>query len=164
MKFISQRLWHTVGNPEGDYSCAHLTNRQGFESFLLEDAPHDVKIKGQTRIKAGFYELGIHNILTPLTIKHREAYKNSPWFKANPDWFHIEIMNVPEFTGIYMHSGVDDSHTDGCNLPCFGFDISKANNQGFNSLMAVDKFYSIVYPLLKAGTKVFIEIRDEILN
>lgn len=162
MRFISQRLFHTNGIKEGDYTCAHVTNREGYDSFNLEDTYHPTKIAGVTRVPAGFYELVINDVLTPLTKKHREDYKESPWFKANPDWFHIMLKDVPNYTGVYVHTGNDDLHTLACQLLNFGFDIAKKDKQGFNSMLAVDKFYSIVYPLLKTGKKVFFEIRDEI--
>ncbi len=173
MKFVNQRLYHTKGNKEGDYTCGHLTNREGFESFMLEDTYNDTKIAGVTRIPAGFRELKILKVDTPLTKAHRISYaakqKLNPeihgtWFLENPDWFHIEITGVANYKGIYIHSGIDDSHTLGCNLPCFAFDTSVANNQGAKSLAATNKFYSIVYPLLESGTKVFLETRDEIMK
>lgn len=162
MKFINQRLYFTKGLQTGDYTCGFFHNEEDtFRSFLLEDTYHENKIPGVTRIPAGFYELKIHKADTPLTIKHREAYKESSWFKAHPGWYHIEITGVPNYSGVYFHSGVDDSHTLGCNLPCFGFDMSLKDNQGSKSLMAVDAFYSVAYPILEAGQKVFLETRDE---
>lgn len=162
MKFVNQRLFHTTGIKTGDYTCGHLNCREvGFNSFVLEDTYHEVKQAGTTRIPAGFYELKLHKEDTPLTIKHREAYK-TPWFKANPEWYHIEVTGIPNYSGVYIHSGNDDSHTLGCVLPAFEFDMTKQDNQTSHSLDAVDKFYSIVYPILVAGNKVFLEVRDEI--
>jgi hypothetical protein len=162
MKFINQRLFHTKGNPKGDYTLGHFSNEVGsFNSFLLEDTKQEKKIKGITRIPAGIYPLKLREENTPLTIKHREAYKNSPWFKANPGWYHIEITRVTDFSGIYFHSGNDDSDTLGCNLPCFAFDLTKQDKPGSHSLAATDAFYAIVYPLLKAGVEVLLEVKDE---
>lgn len=164
IKFINQRLFHTTGLKTGDYTCGHFHSEDvPFRSFMLEDTYHETKIPGVTRIPANQYELKIHKFLTPLTEKHRGAYKVMPWFKANPDWYHIEITGIPNYSGVYVHSGNDDSHTLGCNLPCFSFDLSLADNQGGKSLAAVDLFYSLTYPVLLEGKqKVFIEVRDEI--
>ncbi len=163
MLFISQRLFYTKGNPKGDYSLAHLYNDTGtFRSFNLEDTYHATKIAGETRIPAKVYKLKINKADTPLTIKHREAYKAMPWFKANPGWFHIEIADIENYKGVYFHSGNDDSHTLGCNLPCYAFDLSKQDMPSSLSLAATDKFYSIVYPLLMAGKEVLLDVRDEI--
>ncbi len=169
IKLINQRLFHTTGNPGGDYTCGYFHSMEPivpFKSFMLEDTYHEEKIPGVTRIPAGVYEIKIHNLLTPLTLKHREAYAKHPdakWFKENKGWFHIEIAGIPNYSGVYFHSGVDDSHTLGCNLPCFGFDLSMKDNQGSKSLAAVDKFYSLFYPILLAKQhQVFIDVRDEI--
>ncbi len=163
MKFINQRLFHTKGNPKGDYTLGHLFNdAETFHSFNLEDTYHEVKIPGETRIPAGIYYLKLNKADTPLTLKHREAYKNSPWFKANQGWYHVEITGIQNYKGVYFHSGNDDSHTLGCNLPCFAFDLSKQDMPSSLSLAATDKFYSIVYPLLMAGKEVLLDVRDEI--
>lgn len=164
MRFLTnQRLFHTKGNPHGDYTLGHLSMDDGsFNSFLLEDTKQDKKIKGITRIWANTYELKIRKEDTPLTIKHREDYKNSPWFKDNPGWYHIEITGIRDFSGVYFHSGNDDSHTLACNLPCFAFDLTKQDKPGAHSLAATDKLYSIVYPLLMAGERVFIKVLDEV--
>lgn len=163
MLFISQRLFHTKGNPKGDYSLALLYNDDSsFRSFNLEDTYNEKKIAGVTRIPAKIYKLKINKVDSPLTIKHREAYKKMPWFGANPGWYHIEIADIEGFKYVYFHAGNDDSHTLGCNLPNFSFDLSKQDMQGSLSLAATDKFYSIVYPLLIAGKEVLLDVRDEI--
>lgn len=161
MKFILQRLFHTIANQGGDYTCGFLRSEDySFKSFCLEDTYHDKKIAGVTRIPEGFYELKLRREDTPLTIKHRASYQTE-WFKSNPGWYHIEVTGIANYSGVYIHSGNDDSHTLGCLLPAYTFDMTKSNNQTSNSLLAVDKFYSIAYPKLIAGTKCFIEIRNE---
>lgn len=168
MLFISQRLFHTKGNPKGDYSLAHLYNDDGsFRSFNLEDTYNEKKIAGSTRFPAGIYPLKLRKEDSPLTKKHREDYAKHPdavWFKdpKNKNWYHIEITGIENYNFCYFHSGIDDSHTLGCNLPCYGFDLSKQDNPGSRSLAATDKFYSIVYPLLMAGEEVLLDVRDEI--
>jgi len=127
-----------------------------FLNYTLEDEFRAVKVKGETRIPAGYYELKIRKEDTPLTIKHRTAY--GQWFK-----YHIEVTNVPNFTGIYLHAGNTDEHTDGCIL------IGNSQNnhmttQGsplVSSINGTQRVYELVYPHLEAGGKAFIEIRDE---
>lgn len=166
MKFVNQRNFHTKGNPNGDYTLGVMTcDFDPFKCFILEDTHNSTKIAGTTRIPAGFRELGLRRENTPLTLKHRIAYAKHPdglWFKENPGWYHIEILKVPNYTGIYFHSGIDDSHTLGCNLPNYAFDISKADNQGASSVKATNDFYALAYPLLWEGKKIFLETRDEV--
>ncbi len=165
MKFINQRQFHTVGNPKGDYTLGVVQcDFNPYKSFILEDTFRDTKIKGETRFKFGLYKLGLRKEDTPLTLKHREAYAKHPdglWFKNNPGWFHIEIKDIPDYVGCYIHSGIADAHTKGCNLPCYGFDLSKHDNPGSLSVKATNDFYSIVYPLLLEDKVIFWEARDE---
>lgn len=154
MKFHLQRLFHN-----DQFTCGFVDNEQGtYHSFCLEDTKRDVKIPGVTRFPAGFYELKIRKEETPLTLKHRASY-NKPgneWFK-----FHIEVTGIPGYSGCYIHAGIDDSHTEGCLLFMFAFDIHAQNNQGSFSTIAVEAFYKLVYPLLESGEKCFIEVKDE---
>jgi len=163
MKFILQRLFHTKSLATGDYTCGFLQEdeRQAFRSFVLEDTHHETKIPGSTRIPAGFYELKIRKEATPLTLKHREAYKALTWFKNNPNWYHIEITGIPNYAGVYIHSGNDDAHTLGCVLPNYAFDLTLQDSQGAKSSLAVNDFYALAYPVLEAGSKCFLEVRDE---
>lgn len=149
MIFKLQRLFDN-----GKYTLDHLVNNdKTFHSFVIEDVHRAVKIAGETRIPAGFYSLGIRKEETPLTIKHR-AYGD--WFK-----FHIEILNIPNFHGVYFHAGNDASHTEGCITPGYAFDLTLEKNQQGKSTLAVKDFYSIVYPKLEAGEKVHLQIADE---
>ena len=166
MKFINQRNFHTDGNPNGNFTLGVLqADFDPFKSFILEDTKRDTKVPGETRFSAGLYPRVIRKELTPLTAKHRASYAKNPdgvWFKANPDWYHIEIAKIPNYNGCYIHSGIDDSHTKGCNLPSYGFDLSKLDDQGFKSLKATNDFYALVYPLLLDGKVIWWETRDEI--
>lgn len=71
---------------DGEYFCK-----------TLEDEERDVKIKGETSIPVGTYEVIVtysnrFNQLMPL------------------------LLNVPNFEGIRIHSGNTDKDTDGCIL------------------------------------------------
>ena len=149
MKFTSQRLLHdnkqTFGILQGD----------GFKSaFTLEDEPREVKVKGETRIPAGLYVLKIRKEDTPLTLKHRKAYGD--WFS-----YHIEITNVAGFSGIYIHAGNDETHSDGCLLLGDCLDLSLDKNPLTKSTVAVKRFYELAYPVLEHGGIVYLEIVDE---
>ncbi len=171
LRFVNQRQFHTDKNPMGDYTLGIAQcNFNPYRAFILEDTYHAVKIPGETRFKANLYPLIIHKDLTPLTKTHRDNYaakqKADPkthgdWFLNHPEWFHIEISKIPEYSGVYIHSGVDDSHTKGCNLPMYGFDFQKLDNPGSFSLKATNDFYALVYPLLEELKPIWWEARDE---
>lgn len=154
MKFISQRLWHN------DKQTFAFVVGHGFKCWNLEDEPRKVKVKGETRVPALIYELGIRKEETTLTLKHRAAYNTDPndiWFK-----YHIELLNVPKFIGVYIHSGIDETHTDACQLFSDQCDLTKDKNPMSYSLQAVKRFYKLVYPQLEKGIPCYLDIRDEI--
>lgn len=136
----------------GKATIGYLLVDGKFHCFTLEDEFRKVKQKGETRIKEGLYKLAIMKADTPLTLKHRTSYGS--WFK-----YHIEITGVPEFTGIYIHAGNDETHTDGCLL--VGNILHNPHvvlkNQLGDSITATKNLYSIIYPLLEKGEQVTIE-------
>jgi hypothetical protein len=149
MKFTLQRLYDN-----GHYTLGFVQNEEkSFCSFSCEDTFRAVKIKGETRIPAGFYELKINKADTPLTLKHRTAY--GEWFK-----YHIQVTNVQGFEGIYIHTGKDQNWTEGCLLFGYDFNLSLPKGNQALTLEAIKDFYDIVYPLLDSGNKVTIEIKD----
>jgi len=141
---------------DGSSTAGLLFDKEGmkFIAHTLEDEQRMVKVKGETRIPAKLYELKFREEETPLTLKHREKY--GPWFK-----YHIEVMNVFDFKGIYIHAGNTDEHTDGCIL--LGNTATTVPGQLqilANSLAAVERFYRLVSPKLNEGGKVWLEIQD----
>jgi len=143
-------------NGKSTLGLLHHKETGKFLNYTLEDEFRAVKVKGETRIPAGYYELKIRKEDTPLTVKHRTAY--GTWFK-----YHIEVTNVPNFSGIYIHAGNTDDHTDGCLL------VGNSQNNHHtvqnspltSSIDGTRRVYELVYPELEAGRKVYIQIRDE---
>ncbi len=162
MKFVLKRLYNTNRLTTGNYTGNFITNEEKtFRAFGLEDDFHEVKIKGQTRIPAGFYELILRDFATDSLHRHRKSLDSLPWFKANPDWHHIQLKDVPNYGGILIHPVGDDSHTGGCLGFGYVFNMLLPDNQLSESKKAINDFYAIVHPLLKSGGKCFIEIIDE---
>jgi hypothetical protein len=122
-----------------------------FFCYTLEDEFREVKVKGETRIPEGTYQLGLRKENTPLTLSYRQRHL---FFK-----FHIEILNVPNFTGIYIHPGNNDAHTDGCLLTGNTLNNNrKGKGQLGDSVSAWKELYEILYPHLDAGGKAEIWI------
>jgi len=95
-------------NNESDTTIGQLRIDGEFECFTLEDEKRSQKIKGETRIPNGVYEIKKREVVSGLTQIYRDKYD---WFD-----FHLEIQNVPDFNYVYIHVGNDDDHTDGCIL------------------------------------------------
>jgi len=122
-----------------------------FFCYTLEDEFREVKVKGETRIPSGTYQLIINNDLTGLTEKYRKKYN---WFKN-----HIQLKDVSGFNNVYIHVGNYETNTDGCIL----LGNSANNNQiekGVigSSVPAFKQFYFNIFPLLKGEEKITIEV------
>ncbi len=137
----TQGLLHVIDN-----------NSLLFLNYTLEDEFREVKVKGETCIPNGLYEIAQRKVLSPMTERYRRKYK---WF----DW-HLELQNVESFQNIYIHIGNKDEDTDGCILV-----QDNANNNtikgGFNgsSLPAFERLYNLIRTELNNGLKVFIRVR-----
>lgn len=128
--------------------------RLRFVCYVLEDEYREVKVKEETRIPAGFYELGIRQEVTDMTKRYQAKY---PWFKK-----HIEIQKVPNFVGVYIHIGNTDADSAGCLLLGDNADNNQIGEGSIsNSTNAFKRFYSEVYDLLEKGKKVCLTIKDE---
>lgn len=132
-----------------------------FWGFTLEDENRSgPKVPGDTRIAGGkVYEIQLMRTLTPLTAKYREDSRFKDFFV-----WHLWLKDVEGFTGIYIHVGNHDGHTDGCIL--LGDQATtniKPGNDGRigASVDCYTRFYQYLYPKLEAGDRAFLQVRDE---
>ena len=141
MEITNKRIAHSKNSSLG------LLGFNGVpQCFIIEDEPRRIKVKGETRIPAGRYRLGIRKELTPLTLKHLDNKNYKGWFK-----YHIEVLNVPNFDGIYSHILNTEIETEGCQGPNYQARIINSEFVGSFSTDATKHFYNVVYPLLEAG-------------
>jgi hypothetical protein len=160
MNFILQRYSNVAAN--GGSTQGILIEKISGNPFIchtIEDEKRDVKVAGETRIPAGFYELKIWNDgqnPNQWVLDHRAKYGD--WFK-----FPIEVTKVPGFAGVLIHTGIDQKDTEGCILldDTIGNNTIDPANQGARSLQAVKRFYEKAYPVLESSGKAFLEVRDE---
>jgi len=139
---------------DGDSTLGLMFIDGAFFCYTLEDEFRPVKLKHETRIPAGTYELGIMDVITPMTQKYRARHN---WFE-----FFTVLKDVPGFSHIYVHYGNTDEDTSGCILVG---DAQKSNNSygtGFveNSRDTFRQWYKIVYPQLQLGRTVKINLID----
>ena len=115
--------------------------RPVLQAYTLEDEYREVKVNGETRIPAGTYQVDIQKADTPLTLKYRAKYA---WFKN-----HLEIKNVPNFKGVYLHLGNFDADSAGCILIGDNADNNSIGPGSIsNSTASFKRFYESVYPHL----------------
>lgn len=136
-------------NDTGDATNGLLFVDGDFQCFTLEDEYREVKVQGETRIPAGTYEVKFREVLSPMTKRYQDKFD---WFK-----WHLQIMDVPGFTNIYIHIGNTDEHTEGCLL--VGRTASVDGTVG-NSTTAFSDLYAIVSDALNNGETVTITLDD----
>lgn len=120
-----------------------------FECFGLEDEYRETKVPGETRIPAGFYNVGVRHFGG-----HHERYqRNYAWHDGM-----LEVLDVEGFTDILIHKGNTDEDTAGCLL--VGKDCSTSGElKVLNSKGAYEDLYTKVIQEAKAGL-LTIEYRD----
>ena len=128
------------------YTIGKLYIDDNYFCDTLEDTVRDInkdgkfnngekKIKGKTAIPYGTYEI---------------KWTYSPRFKR----YTPQLMNVPSFEGIRIHSGNSSDHTEGCLL----LGENKKVGMVLNSKATIAKFYPIIKGACAKG-KVTIEIK-----
>lgn len=123
-----------------------------FECFTLEDTHRDVKIKHETRIPAGIYEIKLR-----LFGGHHERYsKHSNESIRKTHKGMLWLQDVPNFTDILIHIGNSHKDTSGCILVGRNY----VGDRLEQSTLAYADMYPKILKLLELGP-VFIEIRDE---
>lgn len=124
--------------PDGtcEYFCDTLEDK--VRNSITTPIKEFFKIKSKTAIPYGIYEVVL-------------SYSNR--FKV----IMPELLDVPHFTGIRIHTGNTAADTDGCIL--LG---TYKNQKDFiaNSRVAYNKFMDILEPISKTG-KIIIEIKDK---
>lgn len=123
-------------------------------AFTLEDEFHVAKIKKETRIPEGRYEIKLRTE-GGLTEKYRNKFS---WFSG-----HLHLQDVPNFNYVYMHIGNTDEHTEGCLILANTCDLTPPTQDGFigESTQCFEKIYKKIEPLLRLNKeKVFITINN----
>lgn len=128
-----------------------LDNR--FFAYTLEDTHRDTKVAGSTRVPSGTYPLELNKNLTDLTKTYRNRF---PWFD-----YHVELMNIPNFSRVYIHIGNTHKDTEGCILIADGVNAADPQKMVSHSRLAFERFYKTIHPLLSEGKPLSIQILDE---
>ena len=140
-----------------DYTLGMLldvTKGIKFLAYTLEDEHRDVKVKGETRIPAGKY-----NITLRTEGGHHQRYEEK---YGSMHKGMLWVRDVPGFEYILIHTGNTDEHTSGCLL----LGDSQTNNQikedGFigSSVQAYKRVYPPIAKVLEDGGTVNITYTD----
>ncbi len=126
-----------------------------FECYTLEDEVRDVKVKGETAIPLGEYEIKLRT----------EGGFHSKYTARYGSGFHkgmLWLQDVPNFQWILVHTGNQDSHTAGCLLLGETQQDLDKGKDGFigGSGDAYKKAYPKIADAILSGDKVTIRYSD----
>lgn len=129
LKRIALKPSYTIGHLyiDGKYFCDTIEDK-------VRDLSKEKKIKGQTAIPYGTYEV---------------TWSYSPKHKK----FTPRLQNVPQFIGVLIHSGNTAADSEGCII----VGRNKVVGKVINSRATANKLYPIIQNACKQG-KVIIEI------
>jgi hypothetical protein len=130
-----------------------------FQCFTIEDEERDVKVKGETRIPNGTYDIklrsegGYHNRYTE---KFGDMHVGMLCVHNAPDW-KIVTPDM-EFQYILIHTGNHEGHTNGCLL--VNDTASSVSYEGGGSVSAYKRVYPKIAAALIDGEEVTITYTD----
>lgn len=107
-----------------------------FQCYLLEDKIRSEKIASHTAIPTGIFSLKL-NTTGAKNVNYRKAFG-----KVHQGM--VEIIGLPDFSYVYIHTGNTIQDTAGCPLCGFGFQFVDGDYQVIQSVAA----YKMVYPKL----------------
>jgi hypothetical protein len=142
-------------SPSGEETIGKLTMCGRYECWVLEDQHREVKVKGDTRIPAGRYEIK----LRPAGRIHENYLAK---FGADFHKGTLHLQDVPNFQYILIHIGNTEKDTDGCLLTGKSYSVSNGHFLLQNSTVAYKELYAIVRDELLSGVRVFISVYDEV--
>ena len=123
-----------------------------FWAFTMEDQPNEPKVKGETRIPAGRYQIKLRT----------EGGMHGRYLKKF-DW-HLGMLwlqDVPGFEWVYIHYGNYEKDTDGCILVGDGAQSNVLEDGMVTaSVAAYTRIAQEIYDVMTAGEEVWITVED----
>jgi hypothetical protein len=110
-----------------------------FRTHSLEDLERLVKIKKQTAIPVGRYRLKL---------------SHSPSFKR----VTLEVLDVPNFSGVRIHAGNTDSDTEGCPLVAW----SRQGGKIINSRSCELALTALALQFKEAGEELWLNVTSDL--
>ena len=125
-----------------------------FLCYTLEDESRALKVRGETRIPAGTYQIGFR----------REGGFHGKYTKRFPGLHKgmLHILDVPNFEYVLIHTGNTDEHTAGCLLVGDSQENNVVIKDGFigKSTNAYKRIYPNIAKALEKGEEVTITYTD----
>lgn len=153
---LTLQVYRLSSNTDSTLGAMFLKRKTGERKYLcftLEDEYREKKLKAETRIPAGKYEItlrtegGYH---ARYSTRFADIHKGMLW-----------LRDVPNFEYILIHCGNTEQHTAGCLL--LGYTpkrLAGGNHELYHSTQAYFDVYPQVAEVLSEGGTAFIEIID----
>ena len=108
-----------------DATISAISLNGTFQCFGLEDGYRSTKVPGETRIPAGKYRIGIRAVggfHGKYTSRYPEMHRGM-----------LQVLDVPNFEYILIHTGNTHEHTAGCLLvgmraDCWAFTVQASRD------------------------------------
>ena len=128
--------------------------KKHFLCYTLEDEARVLKVKGETRIPAGTYNIKLR----------KEGGFHTRYDKKYPGIHRgmLHIVDVPNFEYILIHTGNTDEHTAGCLIVGDSQENNLILRDGFvgKSVNAYKRIYPSIAKAIEQGEEVTIEYID----
>ena len=131
-----------------------ITDGRKFLCYSLEDEYRNEKVKHETRVPAGTYQI----------LLRKEGGFNARYEKKY-GFFHkgmLHVQDVPGFEYILIHTGNTDEHTSGCLIVGDSQENNQLMKNGFigKSVQAYKRIYTPIATALENGEEVTITYVD----
>tara|TARA_R110002012_G_scaffold315135_1_gene528533 strand:- start:1149 stop:1625 length:477 start_codon:yes stop_codon:yes gene_type:complete len=125
-----------------------------FLCYTLEDEARALKVKGETRVPAGTYNIGLR------TEGGFHSKYSKKYFGIHIGMLHV--LDVPNFEYILIHTGNTDEHTAGCLLVGDAQENNNIISDGFvgKSVNAYKRIYPSIAKAIQKGEEVTITYKD----
>ena len=134
LKRIARKEGYTIGKLYIDdaYFCDTLEDRErGLEQAMPLDMIKRIKVKGETAIPTGTYELSMRHISPKYSRKKAFAFTGGVMPR---------LLNVPGYEGVLIHSGNTAADSEGCIL----VGENKAVGKVLNSMATFKALWSVL--------------------
>ena len=134
LKRIARKEGYTIGRLYIDdaYFCDTLEDRErGLEQAMPLDMIKRIKVKGETAIPTGTYELSMRHISPKYSRKKAFAFTGGVMPR---------LLNVPGYEGVLIHSGNTAADSEGCIL----VGENKAVGKVLNSMATFKALWSVL--------------------
>jgi len=150
MELLNRRI--SSGDEATLGTMFEVSNQPAFICYVLEDQFNEPKIKGETRIPPGRYQIKLRTE-GGMTVRYGNRFD----FHKGMLW----LQDVPDFQFIYIHVGNKDDDSEGCLLVGDG-QVSNVIERGqvTSSVVAYTRLYKTIVDALDAEEQVWITVED----